>query len=356
MSRKGSAVLGVVVVIGALVALAVTLRHDGRNDSLTVTVAGQIVRVRAGTTLSEAALDFRLRPQPGDLIDVDGKVLRRGAAPGAILLDGRVRPARTPLRDGDVISLVAGRDQREPIHRRVVRVPGGLPANPQFVLTRTPGSEVILRGAISHKLVSARFVPEGGPVQARRVVALSFDDGPSPVYTPRVLAVLKRLHVRATFFVVGYLADEYPALVRDEVRAGMSVGNHSYNHPEVPPFDQLPQRLLTDEITLGARSLRRVGVDPTLLRPPGGSYSAAVVAAAAQVGERIVLWSVDPGDWRPGATATEITRNVLAAARAGSIVILHDGGGDRAATVAALPKIVHGLRHRHLRLILVTAG
>ena len=159
--------------------------------------------------------------------------------------------------------------------------------------------------------------------------------------------------MRATFFVVGYLADRYPSLVRQELRTGMMVGNHSYNHPEVPPFDRLPARLIADEIVLGARSLRRAGADPRLFRPPGGSYSPAVVHAARTLGERIVLWSVDPGDWQAGATAAKIARRVVAAARPGSIVILHDGGGDRSATIRALPTIVRGLRHRRLRLVTI---
>src|SRR5206468_1302992 len=114
---------------------------------------------------------------------------------------------------------------------------------------------------LSHKPVSVRFDPGGGPVRVERAVALTFDDGPSPRYTPRILAVLRRLHVRAAFFCIGYLADEYPDLVRQELRAGMAVGSHSYNHPEVPPFDRLPPRLVEDEIALGAQSLRRAGAN-----------------------------------------------------------------------------------------------
>jgi peptidoglycan-N-acetylglucosamine deacetylase len=189
-----------------------------------------------------------------------------------------------------------------------------------------------------------------------RTVALTFDDGPSPQYTPRILATLRRLRVHATFFCIGYLADEYPDLVRKELRAGMTVGNHSYNHPEVPSLDQLPPRLLEDQIVLGAQSLRRAGADPMLFRPPGGSFSAAVVRDAERHGERIVLWSVDPRDWQPDTTARQMARNVLAAVRPGSIIELHDGGGDRSATIAALAAIVKGIRHRHLRLVALSAS
>jgi len=314
-------------------------------------VAGRSVQLQDGTTLGRVVVLLRLRPRAGNLLDVEGRVLRRGAIAGSILLDGHAAPLWTRLRDGSRISLAPGRDRQEPLRKEVMQVPGGMPADPQFFLARTPGSQVVVRGAISHKLVSARFRPSGRPARVERAVALTFDDGPSPQYTPRILATLRRLHVRATFFAIGYLADEYPDLVRTELRAGMTVGNHSYNHPQVPPFDQLPQRLLNDEIELGAQSLRRAGDRPMLFRPPGGSFSPAVVRAAKKLGERIVLWSVDPKDWQPGATARQIARNVLAAVRPGSIVELHDGGGNRSATVAALPAIVKGIRRRHLKLV-----
>jgi peptidoglycan/xylan/chitin deacetylase (PgdA/CDA1 family) len=134
----------------------------------------------------------------------------------------------------------------------------------------------------------------------------------------------------------------------------MAIGNHTYNHPEVPPFNQLPRRLLEDEIVLGAQSLARVGITPGLLRPPAGSSSPEVVRAAEAAGERVVLWSVDPTDWRSDLTAAEIKRRVLSAVRPGSIVLLHDGGGNRSATIAALPGIIKGIRHRHLRLVPLT--
>jgi peptidoglycan/xylan/chitin deacetylase (PgdA/CDA1 family) len=213
---------------------------------------------------------------------------------------------------------------------------------------------VIVSGALSHELVSARFRP-GGAAKAERSVALTFDDGPSPQYTTRVLATLTRLRVHATFFVIGYLAATYPELVRRELRLGMTVGNHSYNHPEVPPFGELPPRLLRDEIALSAQILANLGATPALFRPPGGSTSAGLVRAAAALGQRVVLWSVDPDDWSPGGSSKGIAKRVLSAVRPGSIVILHDGGGDRSATVAALPAIIRGIRRRGLHLVALTA-
>jgi peptidoglycan-N-acetylglucosamine deacetylase len=358
INMRGVVVAGVVLVVLAALVVFVGRRlgGSGARSPLTVTVAGRSVQLAEGTTLGLAAALLRLRPRAGNLLDVEGQVLRRGAVAGKLLLDNDAARADTLLRSGDRISVVDGRDRREPLSRQLVHVAGGIPADPQFTLTRVAGSELVVRGAVSHKLVSVRFHPSSGPARVERAVALTFDDGPSRQYTPRILATLRRLHVRATFFAIGYLADEYPDLIREELRAGMTVGNHSYNHPEVPSFDQLPPRLLDDEIELGAQSLRRAGASPMLFRPPGGSFSAAVVRAAEQRGERIVLWSVDPRDWEPGATARQIARNVLGAVRPGSIIELHDGGGNRNATVAALPAIVKAIRHRGLRLVALAAS
>jgi peptidoglycan/xylan/chitin deacetylase (PgdA/CDA1 family)/sulfur carrier protein ThiS len=350
-------VAGAIVIVAAVVGplLARWLVGGGGRASLGVTVAGRSARVVEGTTLAGAAARFGLHPRAGDVLDVNGRVLRAGAVAGSFLVDGRPASAETRLRSGDRITVVDGHDRREPLVRRSVRVTGGMASDPQFTVSRTPGEQVIVSGALSHELVSVRFHPSG-PARMEKAVALTFDDGPSPQYTPRILAVLTKLRVRATFFVIGYLAEANPDLVRQELRLGMTVGNHSYNHPEVPPFAQLPPQLLGDEIALGGQVLSRLGARPRLFRPPGGSTSPRLVRAAAALGQRVVLWSVDPADWRPGSSAKEITKRVLSAVRPGSIVILHDGGGNRSATLAALPAIVRGIRQRGLQLVSLTVN
>jgi peptidoglycan/xylan/chitin deacetylase (PgdA/CDA1 family) len=322
---------------------------------VSITIAGKHEQVPAGTTLAEAVALFRLRPSAGSLLDVRGKVLRRRVFPGALLLDGRQAAGATRLRSGDRVGSLAGHERTEPRRRELVPVRGGSLSDPQFLLSRTPGVEVIVRGAFSHELVSVRFRPSGQQPTLERAIALTFDDGPSPSDTPRILAVLRRLHVRATFFLIGYLVERYPQVVALERREGMAIGNHSYNHPEVPPFAELPGQLIKDEIALGAQSLARLGIRAQLFRPPGGSFSPAVIRTARALGERVVLWSVDPTDWSPGVTPRQIARRVLGAVRPGSIVILHDGGGDRSATVGALPAIVKGIRQRGLRLVEIAA-
>ena len=357
MLLRRVSVAGAIVIVAAVVGTLLTrgLLGGGERASLTVTFAGRSLHVVEGTTLAGAAARFGLHPRAGDVLDVNGKVLHAAAVPGRFLVDGRPASVGMRLRSGDRITLVDGHNRREPLVRRSVRVSGGMPSDPQFTVSRTPGEQVIVSGALSHELVSVRFRPSGA-ARVAKAVALTFDDGPSPQYTPRILAALTRLRVRATFFVIGYLAEANPDLVRQELRLGMTIGNHSYNHPEVPPFAQLPPQLLNDEIALGEQVLSRLGAQPRLFRPPGGSSSPALVRAAAALGQRVVLWSVDPADWNSGSSAKKITKRVLSAVRPGSIVILHDGGGNRSATLAALPAIVRGIRKRGLHLVALTAN
>jgi peptidoglycan-N-acetylglucosamine deacetylase len=317
--------------------------------AIRVVVEGRQVRVRVGTTLAEAARRYHLRPRAGSLLDVEGQVLRRGVFPGVLLVNGRAASGGRRLRAGDHADGRDGADRVEPRRREVVPTSVERRPSPQFFVDLVPGRSIVISGAVSHKLVSARFVPDG-PAVPDRAVALTFDDGPSP-YTARILAVLRRLHVPATFFVIGLQAERYPRLARQETEAGMVVGNHSYDHPNRTPFARLPRRRIRSEIVRGQAVLARLGVRSVLFRPPGGSISRYVLRTASEHGLRVVLWSVDARDWVRGTRPRQIVRRVLGNVRAGSIVELHDGGGDRSATLKALPAIVAGIRTQGLRLV-----
>jgi len=347
MVRAVLSALAIVVLAAAGVALYFSF---WREDTISIRVRGLEEAVTQGTTLVEAAERFGLRPASGDLLDVQGGVLKRGAFPGRLLLNHEVAAAPSELEEDDRLRVVDGESRREPTMHVFVRVPGGIPANPQFTLARAPGVE-IERGRLSGKVDPDATHPSG-PWRTPQAIALTFDDGPSPD-TRRILAVLKRLHVRATFFVVGRLAERYPKLVRRELAAGMGGGSHSYSHPYRPPFERLPQAQILEEIERANGVLRSLWRVPSRFRPPGGSFSAYVIEASGVYGERIVLWSVDPTDWKAGTSAKQIVRRVLGAVRPGSIVLLHDGGGDRSQTVKALPEIVSGIREKGLKLVLL---
>ena len=121
----------------------------------------------------------------------------------------------------------------------------------------------------------------------------------------------------------------------------------------MPPFGEQRPRTVRFQIARTLHQLTAERVHATLFRPPGGGWSDHVVAIASSLGVRLVLWSVDPRDWAPGATGKSVTRAVLGHVHAGSIVIMHDGGGNRTATIRALPHIIRGIRRRGLRLVTV---
>lgn len=335
-----------------VLALVVSLADRGALPPVQVLVEGRGVLLLWGTTFGEAVERLGLDPRDGNLLDVEGAILERGIEPGAILLNDRAAPPTTLLAPGDRIRVVHGRDRREALHRDVIPVEEGRPGNPQFFLATAPGRQIITTGEISGKLVFTEFIPEGneGP---RPAVALTFDDGPSPTWTPRILEVLERYQVPATFFVVGYLAERHPHLIEREVEAGMAVASHSWGHPLSPPFRELATPRLKSEIKRGKRVLRSAGVAVSLFRPPQGSYSDQVVRIADRHRMRVVMWNIDPGDWRPGATGEGVAQAVLSAIEPGSIVLLHDGGGDRSATVEALPAIIEGIRARGFDLVAI---
>jgi peptidoglycan/xylan/chitin deacetylase (PgdA/CDA1 family) len=194
-----------------------------------------------------------------------------------------------------------------------------------------------------------------GPVLARLpgdapVVSLTFDDGPNPRATPAVLAVLRREKVRATFFVLGRHAEQWPHLVRRMADEGHQIGNHGYHHRKL---HRRTPRYVRDDLVRGTEQIVRAsGADVGHFRAPHGFRSPWVSPIAASLGQRTVGWSL--GVWdsaRPGAS--EIARRALVGTAPGSILLLHDGDGydpdgDRMQTAEALPAIIAGLRARGL--------
>lgn len=345
---RKAVLLGVVVV-----PLLVSVCFVESPNPLSIMLDGRPVFVPASSHLGETLRRFGLSPTDGRLLDIEGGVLVRHADPGLVLLNGAAASPRAPLAEGDVIAVVDGVDRTEGMRRIRTMLPGRRYGDPQFSLGTARIVRVDTVGRVSGILVSTVFRPVG-PVRRPPEVALTFDDGPWPGTTRRILDVLRRMHVKATFFVVGYLARRYPALIRDEVRSGMTVGNHSWDHPNARPFERLPDARLESEmrevnVFLG----RRFGFRVRLFRPPGGSWSAGVVAAADGLGMRVVNWNVDSRDWTRGASAKEIVHRVLSQVQPGSIVELHDGGGDRHATVEALPTIIRKIRRMGLRLVAI---
>jgi peptidoglycan/xylan/chitin deacetylase (PgdA/CDA1 family) len=307
-----------------------------------VLVDGEAFHVPPRTTLARAQAILGLRPQRGDLVDVEGVVLEADRYPGHVRVNrGRADPDRV-LQAGDELRVVDGRDRSEPVTVETRDIPGGRVQNPQTHLGTTPGQQVITTGEMSGKLVGSIFRPSGD-ARIPSSVALTFDDGPSPTFTPQILRILRRREVKATFFMVGTMIERHPELARQVMRAGMSIGNHTMRHPQDRAFAELGRNRMRAEIRDAQALLERVGAEPVAFRPPGGSFDPAVLRQAEAAGLRTVLWSIDTRDWQD-ATAREIYRRVVRTVEPGSIILLHDGGGDQRATVRALPRIIRALR------------
>ncbi|MFI7212606.1 polysaccharide deacetylase family protein [Micromonospora maritima] len=176
-------------------------------------------------------------------------------------------------------------------------------------------------------------------------VALTFDDGPDPRWTPQVLALLSQYGVKATFCVVGENVESHPDLVRSIVAEGHTVCNHSWKH-DVNLGRRSPEAIRADLLRTNDAILTAApDAHIAYYRQPGGAWTAPVVSVCAELGLTPLHWSVDPSDWRaPGATAIETT--VRTQTGPGAIVLMHDAGGDRSGTVGALQHLLPELLAR----------
>jgi peptidoglycan-N-acetylglucosamine deacetylase len=168
-------------------------------------------------------------------------------------------------------------------------------------------------------------------------IALTIDDGPSPVYTPQVLALLARYRVTATFSMIGIEVQAHPGVAREVAAAGHLVANHTWSHPDMA---RLPPAVVTEQMSRATEVIHAAtGRTPDLFRAPYGAWSPFVLAQCARAGMTPLDWSVDPRDWsRPGVAS--IVANIMRNTRTGSIILEHDGGGDRSQTVAALKIVI----------------
>jgi peptidoglycan-N-acetylglucosamine deacetylase len=168
---------------------------------------------------------------------------------------------------------------------------------------------------------------------ADKAIALTIDDGPDPVYTPQVLQVLHRYQVTATFSMIGLHVAAYPQLAQAVAEAGHRICNHTWTHSDLVGM-RVPR--VRDELARASDAIHTAtGVQPGLFRAPYGAWSAAVIRQCERMSMIPLDWSVDPRDWsRPGVRS--IVRNIMKNTQPGSIILEHDGGGNRSQTVEAL--------------------
>lgn len=187
---------------------------------------------------------------------------------------------------------------------------------------------------------------------AKKVVALTFDDGPDAIYTPKILEVLHQNKVPATFFVLGSQVDKHPGVMRWINKAGHEIGNHGYHHYDL---NKLTEQEVYDEIKHAERSiLKTTGILAQYYRPPGGVMTHDVMNAVQSCGYDIIHWSVDPRDWSLARTASIIAKSVKTNVSSGDIILFHDGGLNQRQTVAALQELITHLRAEGYRFVTIS--
>ena len=210
-----------------------------------------------------------------------------------------------------------------------------------------------VRPVTAEKLARARHRVSDG------CVALTFDDGPHPHYTAAVLDVLAELGVRATFFCVGQNAQDHPQVIHRAISEGHAIGSHSMTHPHPAG---IPAKRVADDYASGMQAVNAVAGATSLFRPPHGYIGLRTAMTMRRTPLRPWLWTVDPEDWRPGATLGAIAA-AAGKAESGDVILMHDWveqpwapeALDRSATVDALPGIVRAVRGKGLRFITLPA-
>lgn len=308
-----------------------------------VRVNGAVVPAAGTGTVREALAAAGVQPRPGYyLAAVSQRRLTTDGRSARIFVDGDPASLTTAISGGELITTAPGDDLVEPTETVRVDVPPPVPS--ALYVGGRDGVVRVVRGALSHEEISRRLIqrPLVGHLVRPGAVALTFDDGPDPVWTRRVLAMLSRHRVKATFCMIGRAVDEHPKMVRRVVRRGHALCDHTYDH-DLTLRSQSRERIRRD-IAHGARVITRAsgGVRPTFFRAPGGKWSPAMEAQARAQGMTPLAWTADPEDWkRPGVNA--IVHTVLRELRPGGIILMHDGGGRRGETLQALRVLLHRL-------------
>ncbi len=328
-----------------------------------VLVNGEKVSLSQVATAADCAAAAGVSLAPGNLLDITDAVIKTGGGkPGIIICNGTAASPDTVLAAGDVVTVLPGEDTTEPIQERVELLPCR-PVAPDLRPTVAAegiesfhGLRRVRRGTLSGRVGSIEVAQIKPVVIARcrpsttKAIALTFDDGPHPTYTPQLLEILAKHRAKATFFVLGIYARKYPHLVRRQVADGHEVALHSWAPASVT---QIPGPTAAEDIARCKKLIHGIVGRPVALnwfRPPYGGKNATVEGIVAEAGLRMAMWSVDPADWRrPGSEV--IYRRVVSRAHSGAVVRFHDGPANREGTVKAVERIIPMLQQQGYKLV-----
>jgi peptidoglycan/xylan/chitin deacetylase (PgdA/CDA1 family) len=308
------------------------------------TVNGRRLRLKRGEAAAALLARAGIEAKAGDLRDVRGRVLTPGEGlPPSVYVDGRPASLDAKPHGGQHLVVVPGSDRCEALTEHVGPIKGVKGQSADIPSLRRTWVGAVTGAKLGSEDVPARELPRRSRQPGvKRQVALTFDDGPSPQWTPQVLRLLDRYRAKATFFVLGVCCEGPKGrdVLRQEIAAGHEIGNHSYNH-EMMSREPLP--FVTKSLGRTAQLLTQAaGVEARWFRPPYGAEDEAVRQVAGDLGYDVALWDVDPFDWkRPGAD--KIAERILSAYAPGDVILVHDGGGDRSQTLKALETVLQAL-------------
>jgi peptidoglycan/xylan/chitin deacetylase (PgdA/CDA1 family) len=327
-------------------AACVIFSTAGTRRAVTVHVNGQTVNVFDRTPVGEALGLSGVDVKDGALYSAgQGLLLERNFNPPGLWVNGAAADRSTELRANDRVKAENGPDAWEKVEVEKVVIPSGLPeVEHRLWNAGQNGVDEVSKGSRSGEVISRTTTVPMVPAapEAAPLVALTFDDGPDPRWTVPIIENLKREGIKATFCVVGKQARKYPELIALIVAEGHVLCDHTETHPEgLKSKSRSEIDLEVGSPSFYLRSLS--GVAPGFFRAPGGSINEKVVTAATTRNMRMLGWSVDPSDFR-GPAPEVIQQRVMEKVKPGSVILLHDGGGIRSKTVAALPGLITQLK------------
>lgn len=348
-------VAGTLLVVAACAAL-LSLASGDR-----VLVNGRTVWVGRRATVADCARKARLRVETGDLLDVEGLVLRRGGGTAArAWVNNAPAALSAPVAAGDDLRITPADDLTEQILDDIhyLHSPCLTPEGATIAGSETArfvqGIRRNRRGALSGKPVSeetmhaAAIVHPPDSPNRPPCVAFTFDDGPNPTWTPRILATLEAHGARGTFFVLGQAVGPLSDVFHRTLAGGHEVGTHSWRHEY---FTKLSAEAARADLERCLKVMKQEGAGAVRwFRPPGGFHSERVDAIAGELGLHIAMWDVDPYDWkRPGADV--IVARVMKCVKDGAVILLHDGPRNREQTVEALERLLSKLGAEGYRFV-----
>ena len=360
----------VAIVLAIIAALVLGGVFAWTHRSVTVSVDGTHRSYTIGTTVQQIFDEEKPGVMAGNLVSVNGNLITQGGGdPYSATVDGKeLSPSKAKergIKGGEEISFSNGADKTEDYDETTVDVApklvmdGDAGAVSYISQWGKAGKATVRTGKVSGETAQTVTTPAQDcvvtvknitPDDGKKLVALTFDDGPSD-YTERYLQILKEHGAVATFFCLGSKVDASPDLAKEIVESGCQIASHSYSHPDLMSVDAAT---VQSELSTSFSAIANAtGVQTTAFRPPYGSFHQTTWLETQGMATVSVIWNMDSKDWKlPGADA--IVSSSCDGIRPGYIILMHDGGGNRDQDLEALPQIIDRLKSEGYTFVTVS--